>query len=86
MLETLNRRQFADQILVLIDRVDKDKAQVEQAMAQLRQQWLAAERERMKMQSLLDQDTQRVKSSKALREQRQFDEVGTLRFNLGGGA
>ena len=86
MLETLNRRQFADQILVLIDRVDKDKAQVEQAMAQLRQQWLAAERERMKMQSLLDQDTQRVKSSNALREQRQLDEVGTLRFNLGGGA
>ena len=66
--------------------MDKDKAQVEQAMAQLRQQWLAAERERMKMQSLLDQDTQRVKSSKALREQRQLDEVGTLRFNLGGGA
>lgn len=86
MLETLNRRQFADQILALIARVDKDKGQVEQALAQLRVQLLAAERERLKMQSLLEQDMQRVKSSTAQREQRQLDEIGTLRFNLGGGA
>ena len=86
MLETLNRRQFADQILVLIDRVERDKAQVEQVMAQTRARLLTAERERMKMQSLVDQDAQQVKLSSQKREQRQLDEMGTLRFNLGGGA
>lgn len=86
MLETLNRRQFADQILVLIDRVERDKAQVEQVMAQTRARLLTAERERLKMQSLVDQDAQQVKLSSQKREQRQLDEMGTLRFNLGGGA
>jgi flagellar export protein FliJ len=86
MLETLNRRQFADQILTLIERVDQDKAQLERAMAQMRQRLLVAERERLKMQSLLEQDVERVKSSSAKREQRQLDEIGTVRFNLGSGA
>jgi flagellar export protein FliJ len=85
MLETLNRRQFADQLLVLIDRVEQDKAQVEAAMAHARTQLIAAERERLKMQSLLDKDLQQIKVSTQVREQRQLDEIGTLRFNLGGG-
>lgn len=85
MLETLNRRQFADQLLVLIDRVERDKAQVEQVIAQARARLLTAERERMKMQALVDQDAQQVKVSTQLREQRQLDEMGTMRFNLGGG-
>lgn len=86
MLETLNRRQFADQILVLIDRVERDKAQVEQVIAQTRARLLTAERERMKMQALVDQDAQQLKLSSQKREQRQLDEMGTLRFNLGSGA
>jgi flagellar export protein FliJ len=85
MLETLNRRQFADQILVLIDRVERDKAQVEQITAQTRARLLTAERERMKMQALVDQDAQQVKASTRLREQRQLDEMGTMRFNLSSG-
>ena len=85
MLETLNRRQFADQLLVLIDRVEQDKAQVEAAMAHARTHLITAERERLKMQSLLDKDLQQIKLSTQVREQRQLDEMGTLRFNLGGG-
>jgi flagellar export protein FliJ len=85
MLETLNRRQFADQLLVLIERVEQDKAQVEAALAHLRAQLLTAERERLKMQSLLDKDLHQIKLSAQVREQRQLDEMGTLRFNLGGG-
>ena len=85
MLETLNRRQFADQLLVLIDRVEQDRAQVEAAMAHVRAQLVTAERERLKMQSLLDKDQQQFKVSVQVREQRQLDEIGTLRFNLGGG-
>ncbi len=85
MLETLNRRQFADQLLVLIDRVEQDKAQVESAIAQVRVQLVTAERERLKMQSLMDKELQQFKLSTQVREQRQLDEMGTLRFNLGGG-
>jgi flagellar export protein FliJ len=84
MLETLNRRQFADQLLVLIDRVEQDKAQVESTIAHVRAQLVTAERERLKMQSLLDKDLQQIKVSTQVREQRQLDEMGTLRFNLGG--
>jgi flagellar export protein FliJ len=72
--------------MTLIERVDQDKAQLERAMAQMRQRLLAAERERLKMQSLLEQDVERVKSSSAKREQRQLDDIGTVRFNLGSGA
>ena len=86
MLETLNRRQFADQLLVLIDRVEQDKAQVESAIAHVRAQLVTAERERLKMQSLLDKDLQQIKLSTQVREQRQLDEMGTLRCNLGGSA
>lgn len=85
MLETLNRRQFADQLLVLIDRVEQDKAQVESAIAQVRVQLVTAERERLKMQSLMDKELRQFKLSTQVREQRQLDEMGTLRFNLGGG-
>ena len=85
MLETLNRRQFADQLLVLIDRVEQDKGQVESTIAHVRAQLVTAERERLKMQSLVDKDLQQVKISTQVREQRQLDEIGTLRFNLGGG-
>ena len=59
--------------------------QVEQITAQTRARLLAAERERMKMQALVDQDAQQVKAGTRLREQRQLDEMGTMRFNLSGG-
>jgi hypothetical protein len=39
----------------------------------------------MKMQALVDQDAQQVKASTRLREPRQLDEMGTMRFNLSGG-
>ena len=55
-------------------------------MAQTRARLLTAERERMKMQALVDQDVQQLKLSSQKREQRQLDEMGTLRFNLGSGA
>jgi flagellar export protein FliJ len=84
MVETLNRRQFADQLLVLMARVDQDRAQVEAALARARAQLVTAERERMKMQSLMDKERQQVKLSTQVLEQRQLDDLGTLRFNLGG--
>ncbi|MFM8623980.1 MAG: flagellar export protein FliJ [Betaproteobacteria bacterium] len=85
MVETLNRRQFADQLLTLVDRVDKDIAQVEAAQAKARAGLVAAERERLKMQSLQEHDQRQVRVSQARRERRQLDELGTLRYQHGGG-
>jgi flagellar export protein FliJ len=86
MLDTMNRRQFADQLLTLIDRVKQDIAQVERVMAHTRQRLAEAEKERLKMQALVEQDLQPSRKDAAVREQRQMDELGLMRFNLGGGA
>ncbi len=85
MMETLNRRQFADQLLTLVARVDKDIQQVEQALAGARARLLGAERERLKMRSLQEQDEKQAREDLAHRERRQLDEMGTLRHNYGAG-
>lgn len=86
MQETMNRRQFAAQLLTLLQRVEQDIAQVERVIAAQRQRLAEAEKERQKMQALLDQDVRQVQKAAAQREQRQMDELGVLQFNLGAGA
>ena len=86
MQETMNQRQFAAQLLVLMQRVDQDIAQTERAMAQCRQRLAEAERERLKMQALVDQDLRNVQNNLRRREQRQMDDMGVMQFNLGTGA
>lgn len=86
MHETMNRRQFAAQLLTLLDRVKQDIAQIEAVMATIRQRLAEAEKERMKMQALVEQDLLAVKKEAAVREQREMDEMGVMQFNLGGGA
>ena len=86
MQDTMNRRQFAAQLLTLLDRVKQDIAQVERVMAHTRQRLADAEKERLKMQALVDQDLNAVRKDAAVREQRQMDELGVMQFNLGGGA
>ena len=86
MQDTMNRRQFAAQLLTLLDRVKQDIAQVERVMAHTRQRLAEAEKERLKMQALVDQDLNAVRKDAAVREQRQMDELGVMQFNLGNGA
>ena len=86
MQDTMNRRQFAAQLLTLLDRVKQDIAQVERVMAHTRQRLADAEKERLKMQALVDQDLNAVRKDAAVREQRQMDELGVMQFNLGNGA
>ncbi len=86
MQDTMNRRQFAAQLLTLLDRVKQDIAQVERVMAHTRQLLGEAEKERLKMQALVEQDLNAVRKDAAVREQRQMDELGVMQFNLGNGA
>lgn len=83
MQETLNQRQFSTQLLTLLLRVDQDIAQLEAAMAESRRELVDAERERLKMQSLVDADLLAFKAHVRRREQRQMDEMGVMQFNLG---
>ena len=85
MQETLNRRQFAAQLLTLLQRVDQDIAQSEHALAAARRALAEAEKELLKMQALLDQDLSKVRKQVAQREQRQLDDLGVMQFNLGPG-
>ena len=86
MQDTMNRRQFAAQLLTLLDRVNHDIAQVKRVMAHTRQRLGEAEKERLKMQALVEQDLAAARKDAAEREQRQMDELGVMQFNLGNGA
>lgn len=85
MHETMNRRQFAAQLLTLIARVEQDIAQIEHAQAAVRQRLAQAEKQRLKMQALLEQDQRKAHQYALKREQRQMDELGVAQFNLGAG-
>jgi flagellar export protein FliJ len=82
MQETMNQRQFSAQLLTLMQRVQQDLAQTETALAQARVRLNEAERERLKMQSLADQDLLAFKAHASRREQRQMDEMGLMQFNF----
>ena len=82
MQETMNQRQFSAQLLTLMQRVQQDLAQTEVALAQARVRLNEAERERLKMQSLVDQDLLAFNAHTRRREQRQMDEMGVMQFNF----
>jgi flagellar export protein FliJ len=84
MQETLNQRQFSTQLLTLLLRVDQDIAQLSGAMAESRRELAKAERERLKMQALVDADALAFRTHTRHREQQQMDAMGVMQFNLGG--
>ena len=63
-----------------------DRLEVERVMAHTRQRLGEAEKERLKMQALVEQDLIAVRKDAAVREQRQMDELGVMQFNLGNSA
>jgi flagellar biosynthesis chaperone FliJ len=70
-------------LLTLLLRVDQDLAELAGAMAQSRRELAVAERERLKMQSLVDADETAFRTEKRHREQQQMDAMGVMQFNLG---
>ena len=77
----MNQRQFMNQLLGLMQRVEQDIQTVQMQQSQTRQRLLEAERERMKMTSLAEQDARNVQINLNKREQRQIDALGLSRFN-----
>ena len=82
MQETMNQRQFASQLLTLMQRVDADMAQTVVIVQDTRKRLAHAERERLKMQALVDQDLLAVQTHTRRAEQKSMDGLGVMLFNL----
>ena len=82
MSEAMNQRQFMSQLLVLMQRVKIDIQHTENLVLSLKERLLEAERERIKMQTLADQNASAVQEVLSKREQKKMDDLGVMQFNL----
>ena len=82
MREAMNQRQFMTQLLTLMQRVKVDMGHTENLLASIKERLIAAESDRIKMQTLADQNARAVRSVFNKREQRQMDALGVMQFNL----
>ena len=82
MREAMNQRQFMSQLLSLLQRVRTDIQYAENALVGIKERLVAAERERIKMQTLADQNAQAVQRAESIKDQRRMDALGVMQFNL----
>ena len=82
MSEAMNQRQFMSQLLVLMQRVKTDIHHTENLLLSIKERLIEAERERIKMQTLADQNAQAVQKDLNKREQKKMDDMGVMQFNL----
>jgi flagellar export protein FliJ len=82
MREAMNQRQFMSQLLTLMQRVKTDIQYTENAIFGIKERLVLAERERIKMQTLADQNAQAVRREENKKDQRRMDALGVLQFNL----
>jgi flagellar export protein FliJ len=82
MREAMNQRQFMSQLLTLMQRVKTDIKYTENAIVGIKERLMLAERERIKMQTLADQNAQAVQREENKKDQRRMDALGVMQFNL----
>jgi flagellar export protein FliJ len=70
------------QLLVLMQRVKTDIQHTENLLLSIKERLIEAERERIKMQTLADQNADAVQKDLNKREQKKMDEMGVMQFNL----
>ena len=80
--ESVNFRGFLQQIQTLIKRVDVDLQHAKFELDVLKGNLLAAEKKRIQMETLQEQDERRVRVAAAKREQRAMDAAGVMLFNM----
>ncbi len=83
MQDAINQRQFMQQITGLIDKVVRDQSISRQTLTQTRQRLAEAQREKLKMQALVEHDLHRQRTAEKLKDQRQMDELALRQFNIG---
>ena len=82
MREAMNQRQFMSQLMTLMQRVQTDIQYTDNAIIGIKEQLVVHERERIKMQTLADQNAQAVQREENKKDQRRMDALGVLQFNL----
>jgi flagellar export protein FliJ len=82
MREAMNQRQFMSQLLSLMQRVKTDIQYTENAIIGIKEQLIVQERERIKMQTLADQNAMAVQREENKKDQRRMDALGVMQFNL----
>ncbi len=82
MREAMNQRQFMSQLLSLMQRVKTDILYTENAIIGIKEQLIVQERERIKMQTLADQNAMAVQREENKKDQRRMDALGVMQFNL----
>jgi flagellar export protein FliJ len=82
MREAMNQRQFMSQLLSLMQRVKTDIQYTENAIIGIKEQLIVQERERIKMQTLADQNAMAVQREENKKDQRRMDALGVMHFNL----
>lgn len=81
MREAMGQRQFMAQLLTLLERVNTDIAHTHNQLEGYKERLLSAEKERMKMQSLAEQNERDLHQQARKKEQRQMDALGVMQFN-----
>ena len=82
MREAMNQRQFMSQLLNLMQRVKTDIQYTEKAIVGIKEKLIANEHERIKMQTLADQNAMAVQREENKKDQRRMDALGVMQFNL----
>ena len=82
MREAMNQRQFMSQLLNLMQRVKTDIQYTENAIVGIKEKLIANEHERIKMQTLADQNAIAVQREENKKDQRRMDALGVMQFNL----
>jgi flagellar export protein FliJ len=65
-----------------MERVNTDMQHTENLILSIKERLLEAERERIKMQTLADQNASAVQKVLSKRDQKKMDELGVMQFNL----
>ncbi len=81
LTESNNARQFVLQLLQLSERLDKDIRQAQSQLDVALQALKKSEQERLKMQTLVEQDLLAVQAYHRKLEQKQMDALGLTLFN-----
>lgn len=82
MSETLNFRSFMLQLQELIQRVDLDLTDAKTQLDMIKRRLLAAEKKRVQMETLHEQDLKKVREYHRKKEQTDMDATGVMLYNL----
>ena len=82
MSETLNFRSFMLQLQSLIQRVDLDLTNAKAQLEMVKRRLLAAEKKRIQMETLHEQDMKKVREYQRKKEQNEMDAAGVMLYNM----